>query len=76
MKTCPICGKELKHQGALNIHTIHCERKQLKAAAGQQVQQRAACEHEYRLLSNNHSQELAAIKAGYGEVCKTCQELR
>lgn len=75
MKKCSICGKELKHQGALNIHLIHCERRQLKAQAGQQ-QQEKECQHEYRLLSGNVAAEAAAIKQGYGEVCKTCQELR
>ena len=75
MKKCDICGKELKHQGALNIHKIHCERRQLKAAASQQKQEEK-CTHEYRLLSGNVAQEAAAIKQGYGEVCKICQELR
>lgn len=76
MKKCDLCGKELKHQGALNIHKIHCERRQLKAAAGQQQEQPKTCQHEYRLLSGNVAIEAEAIKQGYGEVCKVCQELR
>lgn len=72
MKKCSICGKELKHQGALNIHTIHCERRQYKA----QNTGEKACEHEYRLLSSNNAVEGVAITQGFGEVCKKCQELR
>jgi hypothetical protein len=72
MKKCDLCGKELKHQGALNIHRIHCERKHLK----QELATAKSCEHSYRLLNLSNAAERQANLQGYEEVCVKCQELR
>lgn len=83
MKTCPICGKELKHQGALNLHMWSCNlkngAKQPDMVVVQQVEpgviQVKECEHDFRFLNLNHPMELKAYNANYKEVCTKCQEL-
>lgn len=83
MKICPICGKELKHQGALNLHKWSCSlkqgAKQENMVAVQQVEpglfQVKECEHEFRFLNLNHPLENKAYQSNYKEVCVKCQQL-
>lgn len=83
MKTCPLCQKELKHQGALNMHMYHCKMKNgsktenLKTVkATEEGLLVEACKHEYRFLNLNAPIERIAYGENYKEVCKSCQELR
>jgi hypothetical protein len=75
VKTCPICGKnDLKHQGALNMHMYHCK---IKNVGGQQeTPKEEKCEHDWRFLNPSMSVESKAMKHGYKEVCKKCQEVK
>lgn len=74
-KDCPLCGKTLKHQGALNMHMYHCKMKQ--ASQGQKEEEKPeTCKHERkRLLNLRAAQEKMAYNAGYKEICIDCQEL-
>lgn len=77
MKQCPNCDREFEKQGGLNLHVkFHCKGKEGAAVEKPVRKYLDKCEHEYRLLSNKSQTETAAINAGFGEVCKTCQELR
>jgi hypothetical protein len=85
MKTCPICQKELKHQGALNLHQWSCNlkngAKQLNAVAVEKISETELavkeCVHNFRFLNLNAPLEKKAYFEGqYKEVCGTCQTLR
>lgn len=73
-KVCPICGWVGKHQGALNIHMYHCK---MKNGRNEKVEKHLEqCQHEWRLLNAAGHVEQKAIRAGYTEVCKKCQEVQ
>lgn len=76
-KTCDLCGKVLKHQGALNIHKYHCKMKQAQKEQPKQEEpkQEEICEHNFRLLNLRAPMEKRAYDAGYKEVCIKCQEV-
>jgi hypothetical protein len=75
-KGCKICGKVLKHQGALNIHMYHCKIKHGQHETVQKHFQQVTCEHEWRLLGKHHPAERQALAQGYNEVCSKCQEVQ
>lgn len=76
-KTCDLCGKVLKHQGALNIHKYHCKMKQLQKEQPKPEELKPVeCEHNFRLLNLRAPMEKRAYDSGYKEVCIKCQEVQ
>jgi hypothetical protein len=76
VKTCLICGKnDLKHQGALNIHTYHCKVKHGKVKEVKEHFENVPCNHSWRLLGSTGI-ERNARQAGFMEVCSHCQEVQ
>lgn len=76
---CPYCNSyETQHAGAFNLHTYHCELKQLKQGKKplEQQTERKTCEHSWRFLNVRNPLEQQALRKGLSEVCDKCQEVR
>jgi hypothetical protein len=74
-KTCPLCGYEAKHQGALNMHMYHCKMKNVpRGTNNEEVTE--TCKHEWRFLNLKAPIERKAYESGYLEVCVKCQDLK
>jgi hypothetical protein len=63
---CKYCGKELKNQGAVNLHELKCPQK---------PGVKECPPHDWRFLSPKVEKERRAIADGYSKVCKKCDEL-
>ncbi|UWG95521.1 hypothetical protein LPY66_11365 [Dehalobacter sp. DCM] len=65
--SCPECGKEFKHQGALNLHLSRsmCKKETVCPECGGGL----------RMLRPNILREKQAINKGFTEVCEKCLEL-
>lgn len=75
-KACRICGKVLKHQGALNIHMYHCKIKNGQHETVQKHFEQETCEHNFRLLTPYRREEKMALAQGYNEVCTKCHDVQ
>jgi predicted secreted protein len=67
---CSFCKKELKHQGAKNLHEKKCkENPANKGGTGH--------EHTWRFLNAKNPGEKRAIDEGYYRICtdKKCDEM-
>lgn len=77
MVKCEVCNWEGKHQGALNLHKIHCRYKNMdKQQVSVPRETKAECEHEFRFLNSSNELEHRAKINGYSEVCVKCQSLQ
>jgi hypothetical protein len=78
---CQYCNKELKNQGAKNLHELKCKSnpKNKEQEDNGNKNKKGACEkggdHDMRLLNPRVKAERAAINDGYSEVCRKCGEL-
>jgi len=64
---CPECGKELAHQGALNLHLG-------RSMCGKQSVC-PECRGALRMLRPNIQSEKMAMSKNFTEVCDKCKEL-
>lgn len=65
-KACPDCGREFKHQGALNLHrSVHCKK----------ARKTRECEHEWSLLIPSNHTHARAIQQGKESYCTKCYEV-
>lgn len=80
MLKCDLCGREgFKHAGALELHKVHCPKKQGKESkklVNDDVCKDCGKSNTYRLLDPKALVEKEMIDSGYVEVCVECLELR
>lgn len=72
---CPKCGREFKHQGALNLHLTTGKCGAGKESRKKEVEVCPECGGALRLLRPNVYRERYFLSEGYKEVCVKCQEL-
>lgn len=78
---CKYCGKELKNQGALNLHERRCEKNpdriiQVKVSELRGRKTEDSCDHEWHKLNRSIPAQAAAAMDGYHDYCIRCKELR
>lgn len=73
---CPICQKEQKHKGALNLHLRQCKLKQYEAEEQGKEKPNNECEnggeHELQYLNKRDPQQAFILSHGYNKICTKC----
>jgi hypothetical protein len=76
MLKCQYCEKDLKNQGAKNLHERKCAKNPNRVVDISKNECGKGGMHEWRLLNKNIVAEKTASLYGMKEVCEKCTEVR
>jgi hypothetical protein len=72
MLNCQYCNRELKNQGAKNLHERKCEKNPNRVIEKEKPKVHKC---KFRFLNPKNKDEAYAISLGYTKICVECSEI-